>query len=243
MKNIKYLKDQHKEDKYKIISSLTKSYPKYKKIIRYKEPYVLPLQTSDKKTKNPNPSPLSFFRSITRTRSTISDIVLSNEWQLFATFTFSTDRQDIQKCKRRMSYWFANQKKQYGDFKYIIVPEFHKDGKSLHFHALLSGYKGKLRDTGKVSRHKSKVYSLDSWQNGFANATKIKDKEHQVNISKYISKYITKDMPKLDNKKRYWCSKNVNRPVKKTNDLVSYPEENKVFENDYFEIYYVENVV
>lgn len=150
-----------------------------------------------------------FWRSIRRTKTLISDIVLCNDFQLFATFTFAKDRQDIGRCKSKMSNWLQSQQKQYGSFSYLIVPEFHKDGKSLHFHALLKDYKGNLHKT-KIRQSNRTIYNIKSYRSGFSTAVKIDD--HQK-VASYIKKYITKDMPFLPGQKRYWVSKGLLRPV------------------------------
>jgi hypothetical protein len=160
---------------------------------------------------------LSDFDSIRRTKTTISDIVLCNDFDLFCTFTFAADRQNVDKCKSKMSSWLKVQRQTYGRFKYIIVPEFHKDGKSIHFHALFKGYNGPLVDSGhKV--HKRIAYNMDNYSHGFSTAVKI---DNIDKVSSYIKKYITKDMPKFIGKKRYWVSSQLDRPLKIQNPDLS----------------------
>jgi hypothetical protein len=155
--------------------------------------------------------------SLRRTKTTITDITLSNEFDMFATFTFKDDRQDIEKCKSKMSIWLKNQKRIHGSFKYLIVPEFHKDRKSLHFHALLKGYKGHLTNSGHVINTR-KAYNIKSYKLGFSTVVKIDNVEK---VSSYVRKYITKDMPQFDGKKRYWCSSGLVRPYKVHDPLIS----------------------
>ncbi len=161
-------------------------------------------------------NPLTLIDSIRRSKKELADLTLCNDFDLFVTFTFATHRQNITKCKTRMSKWLKNQKDLHGKFNYLIVPEFHKDGKSLHFHALINKFPGKLNFSGIVQNH-SRVYNLPSYRIGFTNATHIKDKSK---LSNYIRKYITKDMPKFDGKKRYWCSTGLIRPIVTPNPTI-----------------------
>lgn len=178
----------------------------------------------------------SLLRSIFRTKTTISDIVLCNEFDLFATFTFKSDRQDIDKCKRKMQDWLKSQQKFHGKFSYIIVPEFHKDKKSLHFHALMKNYTGKLTDSGKKINNR-KAYNFAGYEKGWSSAVYIDNVEK---VSSYVKKYITKEMVNTFGKKRYWCSKGLKRPelIYNTDFLenVVYPF-NEDWQNQFFTIY------
>ncbi len=80
--------------------------------------------------------------SLCRSRRNIRDIILCNRFVYFCTFTFSdckTDRSDLDALSKALRQFFNNFKKRYApDFKYIIVPERHKNG-TWHFHGLISG--------------------------------------------------------------------------------------------------------
>lgn len=158
--------------------------------------------------------------SLRRTKRKVSDYILCNNFEIFATFTFKDDRQNIDRCKSKMQDWLDNQKKRYGKFQYIIVPEFHKDGKSLHFHALIMNYSGQLEravnpNTGKfVKKGGRDVYTFPGYQSGFSNARKIdSDPESRAKLANYLGKYITKDMPLFPGKKRYWNSRDLSVPI------------------------------
>lgn len=177
-------------------------------------------------------------RSIRRTRKTVKDYVLCNEFELFATFTFKSDRQDIDKCRKKMANWFKNQQKIYGKFQYLVVPEFHKDNKSLHFHALISGYRGKLKQAvnPKTSKILAGIYVFPGYRSGYTTVKIIdKNKDSRTKISLYIQKYITKNMPLFSNKKRYWSSKNLLLPITEENPegWYKYTQWDDHFMNDY----------
>lgn len=164
-------------------------------------------------------------RSLRRTKATVLAYALCNSYELFATFTFANERQNIDRCKDRMNNWLKNQKKRTSpNLKYLIVPEFHKDGKSLHFHALLAGYNGKLAkainpEINKPRKRNGKIrYNITSYTSGFTDAVKIGETfEDQQKLGYYVSKYITKDMPRFKNKNRYWASHGHRLPIAEDN--------------------------
>jgi hypothetical protein len=107
-------------------------------------------------------------RSIRRTKTLISDYTLCNEFDLFATFTFSpekSDRFNPDAVKLQMANWLRNQRNRTGKFPYLIVPEFHKDGKALHFHAPFKDYKGELEDAGRTHKGRQ-LYHFKSYTLG-----------------------------------------------------------------------------
>ncbi len=164
-------------------------------------------------------------RSLRRTKAKVVAYALCNEHQIFATFTFAKARQDVDLCKERMNNWLKNQKKRTSpNLKYLVVPEFHKDGVSLHFHALLANYEGKLTKaidpkTDKRRRRGNKgLYNIPSYTSGFTDAVKIGDtSKDQQKVGHYISKYVTKDMPRFKNKNRYWVSHGHRLPLTEDN--------------------------
>lgn len=165
-------------------------------------------------------------RSLRRTKQTIQYYVLCNSFELFATFTIKADRQNIPHSKQKIMNWLKNQRNRHGRFTYLVVPEFHKDGRSLHFHALIRGYKGKLKKasnpkTGKVLKQKGRiVYQFVGYRSGFNNVVKIgKDFESQAKVGSYIRKYITKEMPLVFGQNRYFASHDLKRPRIEENPL------------------------
>jgi len=229
---------------YTTINSYAKIYPDTTKLFIYRKPIkmrVAGYEAKEKETKgraSSTSTPVQLLDSLRRTKTRLSDIVISNRFDLFCTFTFATDRQDIGRCKSRMSHWLNNQYKRTGKFQYLIVPEFHKDGKSIHFHALFKDYKGELTDSGHKRSDGRPVYNLPNYKFGFSTATLIDD-EGVPKVSSYIKKYITKDMPQFNNKKRYWCSHDLIRPKKIQNPIVSPADKEKFtesYETEGFEV-------
>jgi len=172
-------------------------------------------------------------RSLRRTKTLISDIVLCTDFDMFATFTFKKDRQDMKKCKTKMSDWLKSQQKIHGKFKYLIVPEFHKDKKSLHFHALLKNYNGHLKKTN-IKIKKRTVYNITSYRKGYSTVIKIDNIEK---VSSYVKKYITKEMPHTGtSQKKFWNSKGLLRPEIKYNIDLNQYDLTEVYTQEFFTI-------
>lgn len=125
----------------------------------------------------------SIHRSIRRTKMMISDLIISNEFDLWCTFTFKGTleaRSNVALCKSKMSRWLENQRRSSSpSLQYLIVPEFHKNG-ALHFHALMKHYNGHLKHA--INSHTSqpmytekgqKIYNIASYRLGFSTAIKL----------------------------------------------------------------------
>lgn len=157
-------------------------------------------------------------KSLRRTKTAVIDYALVNEWEYFITLTFNPEKVDsfnYQEVTKKLSNWLHNLKN-YGvkDLKYIIVPELHKTGR-MHFHGLFANTKGlEFKDSGKTDSNNRIIYNIEGYKLGWTTAQKVDNNEA---ISRYISKYITKElMMTTKNKKRYWNSRNLEKPsVKK----------------------------
>lgn len=254
-----YMTHDVEKDEGRVVSTIVKEYPDMFKIIVYKEPYRLPNQTvipgtKKQKTKKTNDHE-SIHRSVRRTKSVVSDLVLSNSFDLFCTFTFDrrkVDRDDVNRCKFIMTMWLHRQREKSPDMQYLIVPEYHKKctdcsinrrdycrhDKPIHFHALIKNYNGKLKYSGKMQKGR-KVYNLPGYRAGFSTAVEID--HNYMAVASYIQKYITKDMPLIPGKKRYWVSRGLIRPITHVNGFHYLKNKfvlmHHVHENDDYNIY------
>lgn len=196
------------------IFNSVKEYPDMIKVVIYREPIVRGGNGLGKHKKHANSE--SAESSIVRTRTTLEDLCLCNNFDLFCTFTFDPKRfnsKSIAYCKKYMNTWCHNAKNRHSkNLLYLIVPERHKSG-AIHFHALIKNYEGKLKDSGHIQGGRT-VYNIPHWHFGFSTAVKI---DNQEAVSRYIRKYITKDMILLPSKKRYFCSQGLVRPSKQYN--------------------------
>lgn len=151
-------------------------------------------------------------RSLARTKQKIYDIVRNQEWEYFVTLTFDgkkVNRYDYAVCSKKLSQWINNVRKKVPLLKYMFVPEKHKDG-AIHFHGIISNSDGlKLMDSGKRD-HGRIIYNIGNYKLGFSTATKVKN---NAAVVRYITKYITKEVEiEAKGRKRYWCSKFLERP-------------------------------
>lgn len=156
-------------------------------------------------------------RSLSRTIQTLYDIVFSNEWELFITVTFDgskLDRYDYDEVVERYSKLLDNIKQRKAPaLEYVFVPELHKDG-AFHFHGLLRNIDGlTLKYSGRKDKKGNKVYNLSDFNLGFNTATYV---ESTAKVSTYLIKYISKDLIQTlgESRKRYWCTKGLNRVEK-----------------------------
>lgn len=191
----------------------------YEKTKPYLEPTIKNKRSSSASS-IPTSEEEKLERSTRRAFTSIKDIALSNPFEMFVTFTFKARRDEAELCKSKMSGWLKRQRKIDKSFQYIIVAEFHKDGVSLHFHALIKGYKGKIvrainPKTGKplVKKHK-KVYDFPNYTLGHCEVYYIGDTdEDRITSGFYLLKYVKKEMPVFANKKRYWSSRGLKLPL------------------------------
>lgn len=152
--------------------------------------------------------------STRRTVNMIYDIARSNVWEWFITFTFNpdlVDSFDYVTCCKKLKNWIDNVMRGSGqNVKYLAVPELHKSGR-IHFHMLVSGIDLIMNDSGHKTKSGLTIYNLGQYRWGFTTAIQI----YETNgISKYICKYITKELiATTKGKRRYWASKSVDRPV------------------------------
>lgn len=204
---------------YQNVFNYVKIYPTFVRVFQYPQPLKTRLPgwelvsgseiSSNSSLTTEFQKELYQKQSLRRTKTTLSDLTLCNEFDLFVTFTFAKNRFDVTECKRKMSRWLQNQQTLHGKFTYLIVPEFHKDRKAIHFHGLLKNYRGGLKNSG-IKQNGRDVYNIKSYKAGFSTAVKI---DNHAKVSSYIRKYITKDMPQFEGKKRYWCSTGLKRPL------------------------------
>lgn len=168
--------------------------------------------------------------SLSRTKSAIFELALSNPWELFVTLTLNPEyhnRKDLKSYKKKLSTWIKNYNRQHDTtIKYLLIPEQHKDG-NWHMHGLMMGlpeeHLHEFTEQEKLPikilieiKRGHKVYTWGNYEKafGYITITKIR---HLESVSKYITKYITKDLndTRIDlNDHLYYCSKGLKRAEK-----------------------------
>lgn len=158
--------------------------------------------------------------SIKRARDKAYEICYANEFDYFITFTLDKekiDRYDKDIILKKFKKWLNNRVER-GNFKYIIFPEYHKDG-AIHFHGLCSG-ELKLIDSGKRTKKGQIIYNSDSWTYGFSTVIKLEGSYERV--INYIVKYISKEKKRVFGKFYFAGGKDLKREVPTIYCNVSY---------------------
>lgn len=156
--------------------------------------------------------------SVNRSLNSVYQIARANIWDYFVTITFNpdiVDSTDYSAVTHILSGWLNAVKHTYApDMKYLFVPELHTDGRKYHFHGLISQVGNlPLVDSGRATKEGNVIYNIANYRFGFTTATRVGD---SAKACGYLVKYLTKELScSTPGKKRYWCSKNVCRPVVK----------------------------
>lgn len=147
-----------------------------------------------------------FLSSISRAKTNVFQLAACNPWDYFVTLTISADkhnRYDLPGTFKKLSKWFNNYHRYAPDFKYLLVPEPHKDG-AWHFHGMILGLPvsylelfceadhipNRLKEMIRQGRC---IYNWPAYANTFGYVTleRIRDKQR---CAAYMSKYITKEL-------------------------------------------------
>lgn len=153
----------------------------------------------------------SEYVSRARSLSRVYHLARSNVWEWFFTLTFNpkkVDSFDYDVTKKKLSRWLENMRRISPEMRYLLVPELHKSGR-IHFHGLFANCDSLgFINSGHTTKDGQVIYNVGSYKLGWSTATKIKDNSR---CTKYISKYITKELcADTFGKKRYWYSRNLN---------------------------------
>lgn len=134
-----------------------------------------------------------FEQSISRTRSTIFELAMCNDFTHFCTFTIDPEKRDsydLRGLHKALAQFIRDQNRTrslVNRIRYLIIPEQHQSG-AWHFHGLIAGLtKADLTINGNGYLD----WSAYRKRFGFFSCEKIKSHEA---CSKYVTKYITKDV-------------------------------------------------
>ena len=177
----------------------------------------------------------SIRTSISRSVRLVRELAACNPWQFFVTITLSPEHwqnrytpdglQDvIKQLAKRWRRKHKNGSAYCPDFKYLFVPEMHKNG-AIHLHGFVScmpsdcipytleQVNGSQRLPKKICdkvRAGQPVYHCQEWENlfGFNTLEPISDLDK---ASSYAVKYVSKELGSTPFKTRYWCSRGLSR--------------------------------
>lgn len=146
-------------------------------------------------------------RAVRRAKGACFDMIMCNpDMDAFATLTFdpkkvdSTQYSDVYDL---LKVWLSN-RVQRNALKYILVPEHHKDGEKIHFHAVFTSKSLKLvparyKGTGRLLKKfvggvKKQLYNIADWEFGYTSVELISGENAVDKVAKYIFKYMGKQM-------------------------------------------------
>lgn len=193
--------------------------------------------------------------NLSRTKNTIYELAMCNPWKLFGTFTIDGekhDRKDLKGYYKKFSQFIKDYNKKYDlHIKYLFVPEKHKDG-AWHMHGFIYGLpedhliefkKGDLSKNGKKIKKALWENNYSHWPSydkkfGFNSFGIIQNHEA---ISKYMTKYITKDLESSVsdvNAKSFYSSRGLEKATEYIRGYLTIPITDKDcdFVNDFVKI-------
>lgn len=217
---------------------------------------VSPPEFSDKvKASSERRENQRFQQSVSRAKARIFELAMCNEFTYFCTFTQDEkkrDRFDLTEFCKDFGQLVRNinRSREAGQkIKYLLIPERHKNG-AWHMHGLLKGLTSDDLRPFKLSenipkRIKDKLregVQVYDWQRyrsafGYFTCTEI---ENPTACSKYITKYVTKDMTetvRASGAHLFFASQGLNgrrTVVKNCTELC--PVSQWDYENDYIKI-------
>lgn len=144
--------------------------------------------------------------NISRAKSRVKELALCNDWTHFCTFTLNKDKQcrtDLKLFHSQFAQYIRDFRKKGIDIKYLMIPEYHADGKSVHIHALMMFPDGVLtpfvnhRNLPKYIRRSiamgknPQYWKFYSERFGYNVCEPIQSIEKTAS---YVCKYMTKDL-------------------------------------------------
>lgn len=132
-------------------------------------------------------------KSFKRAQKRAFELICSNyDLDQFVTLTLSFDREDYQKTIRAMNQWLDNMVRRKG-LRYVLVPEYHDDKQSIHFHGVMNSSALTLWGSGQM-HGKKPICNIKEWKRGYSTAIKISDgKRDWQRVAKRILDYMMKD--------------------------------------------------
>ena len=142
-----------------------------------------------------------------RAKSKVRDIALCNQFTHMFTWTLDpklVDRFDPEQVYKKIRPFLSNMT-QRKDFRYVVIPEYHKlkpgeDKPAIHFHGLcylgsVRIERAKKRGKPRCDKHGRPVYNMTDW--GFGWSTVVPLDENYEKAVNYVTKYISKQDKKI----------------------------------------------
>ena len=166
--------------------------------------------------------------NISRSRSTIYDIVASNPWEYFVTLTIDGEkynREDLHAFEKDLQKMITNYNAyNKTSIRFLYIPEFHKDKKSIHLHGVMSGIPEKCLEPFALDMYLPKyilnklksgkdIYFWKQYRERFGFCV-VEPVQSPDAVSAYMTKYITEDLASTVQElgaHTYFCSRGLKR--------------------------------
>lgn len=149
------------------------------------------------------------IESFARSKRTVIDYGMNNDWDFFVTITLDgrkVDRYNARDVLCRLKNVLKDYRRFYdSDFAYVLVPERHADG-AIHFHGLFRIGRYDLVERHFDCNRRCVYYRLDFFYRRLGRFRMDKIASNPTYVSAYITKYMTKDNERIF-QRRYLCSK------------------------------------
>ena len=154
------------------------------------------------------------LNNLSRAKSTIKELALSNPWDYFVTLTYDrakTERYDLNSTVKKFNEFVHNYNRRCSKeekVSYLIIPENHKDG-AWHAHGVFKGIRKRDLYVNKYG-----YLSWKQYEDKFGFISLDKDIHDIKRLSSYILKYISKDFCRTDikiNAHSYYHSKGLKK--------------------------------
>lgn len=171
------------------------------------------------------------YCNLWRSKRILFDYAICNHWDYFGTITLADrnfPRYELDNAYKHLSKYFNNYKNRKNpNFKYLCVPEMHKD-RAWHFHLLCSGIlSDDLLSFSTYSKPPYKIkknyldkgldcYNFTAIEKRFGFNSFIRTYGEQEHIAKYMAKYIVKSFEtfkRFNGVQIVRCSKGLNKPI------------------------------
>jgi hypothetical protein len=156
-----------------------------------------------------------------------------NNQSLFVTLTFAKNIQDIAYANDEFKKFIKRIRRKQDDFAYVSVMEFQKRG-AIHYH-MVCNWKITWETHEELQWREQEIARI--WRHGFCDIQEITKLD---NVGAYLIKYMTKDNvdDRLNGKKRYFHSRNLDQPIELTGEearkvIEEYLNKIPVFTNEY----------
>lgn len=146
----------------------------------------------------------NLMRAVRRAKNGAFDLIQCNpDLDTFVTLTLDPtkveDRSSWDCAYGAIKTWLSNRVQRNG-LKYVLISEFHKKGNAIHFHAMMNStalhlIEARYPNNGRLIKDKGQqVYNLSDYSAGFSTAKIICGENATDKVSKYIFKYMGKQI-------------------------------------------------